>query len=170
MPKAHKAAADFLRENAPLPEVIQSENPKHRDKLVIKASDGLKVRTKGELSLYETLKDYDLNIRYEKALKLTEKTLLPSGEVAINEVNVYPDFTIIFPDGEKMYLELSGLYDDPKYRRTQFEKFNLYYDNDIYMPENLIVIMESEDKPLDLVKIRRIIEGEILPRIKKAKD
>ncbi len=167
MPKAYCEAISYLRENAPLENVIQSENPKYRDGLIITASDGLKLRTKGELNLYETLKSYGLNVRYEKRLTLIEKTLLQNGKIEIKEVEVYPDFTIIFPDGFKIYWELNGLYDNPKYRRTQFDKINLYYDNDIYMPKNLIITMESENKPLDLITIRRIIEAQILPLMEK---
>ncbi len=170
LPKAHRAAADFLRDTSPLSGVIQSENPKHRDKLIIKASDGLMLRTKGELNLYETLISYDLNVRYEKALKLKEVFVYPNGKVGTKEIIVYPDFTIILPDGEKIYIELCGLYDKPEYRNIQFAKFNLYYDNGIYMPKNFILIMESEDKPIDMVHIRRIIETEILPRVKSYKE
>ncbi len=163
MPKAHGAAISFLRESSASNGVIQSENPKYRNGLVITASDGLKVRTKGELNLYETLKSYDLNVRYEKKLILKEKTLLSNGDVQVKDVEVYPDFTIIFSDGFKFYWELNGLYDDPGYRGQQSYKINLFYDNDIYMPKNLIITMESANKPLDLMVIRRIIEALLLP-------
>ena len=170
MPKAYQAAIKLLRSNYPLEKVIQSENPKHRDKLVINASDGLKVRTKGELNLYETLISFGLTVRYEKALVLKERTILSNGKVTEKDVTVYPDFTIIFPDGSRIYWELNGLYDNTNYRMNQFDKFNLYYDNGIYMPYNLIVTMESEDKPLNMVIIRRIIESEILPRALEQND
>ena len=167
MPKAHRKAADYLRETAPSEEVIQSENPKHRKDLTKTALDGLKLRSKNELDVYHVLKGYDLNVRYEKALVLKERAVMPNGEVKENEVTVYPDFTIILPDGFKIYWEVCGLYDKPSYRNTQFNKFNLYYDNGIYPPYNLIVTMESDDKPINMVLIRRIIEAEILPRIKE---
>ncbi|MBO5994628.1 MAG: hypothetical protein J6Q41_03870 [Firmicutes bacterium] len=167
MPKAHRAAADFLRDTAPPDEVIQSENPKYREDLKVTALDGLKLRTKGELDIYQLLKSYDLNVLYEKALVLKERVLLPNGDVVTNEVTLYPDFTIILPDGFKIYWEVCGLYDKPSYRRNQFDKFNLYYDNGIYPPFNLIVTMESKEKPINMILIRRIIEGEILPRVKE---
>ena len=165
MPNAWRAAVDFLHNTAPPEEVIQSENPKHREKLTKTAFDGLKLRSKNELDIYHVLKNYDLNVRYEKALVLKERVVMPNGEIIENEVTVYPDFTILLPDGFKIYWEVCGLYDKPSYRSTQFNKFNLYYDNGIYPPYNLIVTMESDDKPINMVLIRRIIEAEILPRI-----
>lgn len=166
MPKAYSTAINVLRNSAALEEIVQSENPKYRDALIIKASDGLYVRTKGELSLYETLKSYDLKVRYEKRLILKEKLLLPNGKITVKDVEAFPDFTIGIPDGSEIYWELNGLYDNPGYRHKQFRKFNLYYDNGIYIPKNLIVTMESADKPLDLMTIRRIIEAQILPLMK----
>ena len=166
LPKAHIAAIEKLRDGAGNDEVIQSEDPKHREKLTIKASDGLMVRTKGELNLYETLKSYGLNVRYEKAITLTERILLSDGTVITQEKTIYPDFTIILPDGNEIYWEIMGMYDLPNYRDEQIYKINLYYDNGIYMPKNLIITMECKDKPLDLMAIRRIIEGTILPLVK----
>lgn len=167
MPKAHRTAVGLLRDTSFKEGVIQSENPRYRNGLVIEASDGLKLRTKGELNLYETLKSYGLNVRYEKKLILNEKQILPNGNIRNKEIEVYPDFTIIFPEGFRFFWELNGLYDDPAYRRDQFSKINLYYDNGIYMPKNLIVTMESADKPLNLVIIRRIIEAQLMPLMRK---
>ncbi len=90
MPKAHRKAADYLRETAPSEEVIQSENPKHREDLTKTALDGLKLRSKNELDVYHVLKGYDLNVRYEKALVLKERIVMPNGEVVEKEVTVYP--------------------------------------------------------------------------------
>ena len=59
LPKAYSTAVDLLREDTSFNEVLQSENPKYREQLIVKASDGLKVRTKGELNLYETMKFYE---------------------------------------------------------------------------------------------------------------
>ena len=162
MPKAHALAVNRLREAAS-EEVKQSENPKHRDGLMIRASNGILVRTKGELNILEALADLELNVRYEKALALKEKELQPDGSVIEKTVTVYPDFTIILPDDSEIYIELAGLYDKAYYRKQFKEKLDLYYDNGIYMPKNLIVIMESATKPLDMTAIRRIIESQILP-------
>lgn len=166
LPKAHVKAAELLKEKVSR-EVHQSENPKHRENLVIVASNGVRVRTKGELNLLEVLLSYDcFDVRYEKELTLKKVMAYPDGHSETVEVKVYPDFTIILPDRSQLYWELSGLYDNPKYRSEQFNKFNLYYDNGIYIPKNLIVTMESQDKPLDMTVIRSIIESQILPLCK----
>lgn len=173
LPASFKHAIDIIRkengQNNEVPDqktkVIQSENPKHREELTINVSNGLKVRSKGEMGIAEALLSYDLVICYEKALKLTEKILMPDGSIKTKEVTIYPDFTIILPDGTEIYWEHIGLFDQPGYRENQVQKFKLYYDNGIYPPKNLIITMEGQDKPFDIMAIRRIIEGVILPLV-----
>ena len=162
LPNTYTSAIAQMRSNLEC-KVFQSEDPKHRDGLIVTTSTGVKVRTKGELALFETLNDYDLNIFYEKKLVLIERELQPDGSIIVKEVDVYPDFTIVLPDGTVIYWELCGMFDKPYYREKQFRKFKLYYENGIYMPKNLIVTMEDKDKPLDIQAIRRIIESQILP-------
>ena len=171
MPKAFRTALSLLRDEDDSSKetgIFQSENPKYRDSLKINLSNGIKVRSKGEMTVGQALLDYDLIIYYEKALKLIEKILLPNGKIQEREVIVYPDFTIILPDGSEIYWEHCGLFDQPGYRDDQYYKFKLYYDNGIYMPKNLIVTMDSTDKPIDIMAIRRIIEGQILPLTRQA--
>jgi hypothetical protein len=167
LPKTYVSAIELVR-SASSKEVIQSENPKWRKNLVIKTSTGVMVRTKGELALYETLiemlSEFGIKVFYEKKLVLIHKELR-SGSVKETKVDVYPDFTIVFPDDTEIYWELCGLFDGDDYRNTQYAKFCDYYDNGIYMPKNLIVTMESSDKPLDIQAIRHIIESQIIARL-----
>ena len=162
LPKTYASAIELMR-SASYDKVFQSQNPKKRENLIVTTSTGVKVRTKGELALYETLSDYGLKIFYEKKLVLTDHRPLPDGSFEAVNVDVYPDFTIVLPDGSEIYWELCGMFDKDTYRSKQFLKFKLYYDNDIYMPKNLIVTMEDPNKPLDIQAIRRIIESQILP-------
>ena len=162
LPNIYVSAIELMRRGME-GKAFQSEKPEHREGLIVTTSTGVKVRTKGELALFETLNDYDLNIFYEKKLVLIDRELQPDGTVLEKKVDVYPDFTIVLPDGSEIYWELCGMFDKPFYRVKQFKKFNLYYDNGIYMPKNLIVTMEDKDKPLDIQVIRRIIESQILP-------
>lgn len=167
LPKAYVSAIDLVRSDS-AKEVFQSENPKHRDGLVIKTSTGVWVRTKGELAIYETLvemlSEFGIKIFYEKKLVLIHRELR-SGTVIEEDVDVYPDFTIVFPDDTEIYWELCGMFDKENYRNNQYVKFCDYYDNGIYMPKNLIVTMESFDKPLDIQMIRHIIESQIISRL-----
>ena len=168
LPKTYVKAIDFLRE-ATAEEVFQSENKVDRDGLVITSSTGVKVRTKGELAIYETLIEMlsgtGIKVYYEKKLTITVRELQPDGKVLEYEKDVYPDYTIEFPDGFVIYWELCGMFDRSFYRSRQYDKFCNYYDNGIYMPKNLIVTMEAADKPLDLQAIRKIIESQILARL-----
>lgn len=167
LPKTYVSAIELVRK-ASANEVFQSENPKNRDKLVITTSTGVKVRTKGELALYETLvemlSEYGFEVLYEKKLILVHREL-KSGTITESQVDIYPDFTIVFPDKTEIYWELCGLFDGQGYRQSQYLKFCDYYDNGIYMPKNLIVTMESSDKPLDIQMVRRIIESQIIARL-----
>ena len=164
LPKSYASAIELMRRGLE-DQVFQSENPIRREDLTLTTSAGVKVRSKGELALFETLNGYELKIFYEKKLVLIERELQPDGKVLEKKVEVYPDFTIVLPDGTEIYWELCGMFDKPAYREQQFKKFKLYYDNGIYMPKNLIVTMEDKDKPLDVQAIRRIIESQILPLI-----
>ncbi len=53
--------------------------------------------------------------------------------------------------------------DSEEYQKRNLKKMMLYYRNGYYVPKNLIIIMESSDKPLDTDAIRRIIDGFIKP-------
>lgn len=164
LPKAYRQAIDYLKTVAPPPKaVIQSENPLFPEELKHTASNGLKVRSKGELTITEELLIFDLDFRYEMALKLIQNIPKPDGSVYYKPVTKYPDFTIFLKDGTVIYWEHSGEFKKEDYRFTQFEKFKLYYDNGIYPPKNLIITMDDDDKPLDVMAIRRIIQNMILP-------
>ncbi|MBQ5955305.1 MAG: hypothetical protein IJL49_05060 [Firmicutes bacterium] len=160
LPKAYQHAVDYLKTSAPPPKaVIQSENPFKPEELKHTASNGLKVRSKGELIITEELTSFDLDFRYEMALKLIEKVINPDGTIYSKTVTKYPDFTIFLKDGSVIYWEHLGKFNNEGYRFDQFKKFQLYYDNDIYPPKNLIITMDDEAKPLDILTIRRIIQN-----------
>lgn len=164
LPAAYRQAVEFLSTEAPPPKtVIQSENHYYPEELKHTASNGLIVRSKGELAITEELLIYDLDFRYEMALKLIKNITNPDGTVFSRTVTKYPDFTIFLKDGSVIYWEHTGKFDQENYRFDQFEKFKLYYDNGIYPPKNLIITMDDKDKPLDMMAIRRIIQNMILP-------
>ncbi len=162
LPASYRHAIDIITEKEGI-KVIQSENPKHREKLTVKTSSGLYVRSKNEMIIYEMLKFFKLNIRYEMALELEETTHEADGTVTVRKVTTYPDFTIFLPDGTVMYWEHFGLLDREGYRDDFTEKLKLYYDNGIYPPKNLIITMDGDGKPFDNLMIRKIVEAQILP-------
>lgn len=163
LPKTYRAAIDYLKRTAPPSEVIQSEDKKRREDLIITASNGLKVRSKGELAIAEMLTSYNIDFRYEKALELIATEPDDTGITTTKKVTVHPDFTIPLPDGTDFYWEHAGMYDKAYYREMHETKMGLYYDNGIYEPYNLVVTMDGPGKPLNNIAIRRIIETQILP-------
>lgn len=164
LPATYSRAISYLRESGPTDGVIQSENPKDRKALVLTCSNGLKVRTKGELIIAEILIELGIPFRYEKALPLVEKIYQEDGSFKVRATTLYPDFTIFLNDGSELYWEHAGYYDDLPYRATQKRKFDVYYDNDIYPPKNLIITMDGNGKPIDAPAIRKIAKEFILPR------
>ena len=164
LPSSYVRAVDVLRDSTP-PEkaVIQSENPKNRDQLKHTVSNGLKVRSKGEVAICEELLIYGRTFWYEKALPLIVNRLQQDGTVISMNVIRYPDFTIPLHDGSMLYWEHCGMFSKDEYREDNIRKFTDYYDNGIYPPKNLIITMDDTDKPLDVRLIRQIIEYRILP-------
>ena len=135
----------------------QSENPYHRENLVIKTSFGLYVRSKSELQIAELLYSLGIEFYYEKALHLWEGT----DEFASR--TFYPDFTIVLPDGSEIYWEHKGRMDDAAYVERDINKEIIYNRNGIYQPHNLIVTAEGPDNEFDMEAVRRVAEGVLLP-------
>lgn len=164
LPATYAKAVMYIRETDESAGVSQSENPLKRDELTVVCSNGLRVRTKGEMIIAEILIALDIEFRYEKALTLIDRKQLEDGTFRNKIVTVYPDFTIVLGDGSEMYWEHGGLFDEGTYRKKQHEKFDLYYDNGIYPPKNLIITMDGPGKAINAQEIRRIVEAVILPR------
>jgi hypothetical protein len=137
----------------------QSENPFHRENLVIKTSFGLYVRTKSELQIAELLFSLGIEFYYEKALTLWK------GTDEFTSRTFYPDFTIIVPDGGEIFWEHKGLLSRADYVERDIEKEIIYNLNGIYQPHNLIVSAEGPNNEFDMEAVRRIIEGVLLPMI-----
>ena len=135
----------------------QSENPYHREDLIIKTSFGLYVRTKSELQIAELLYSLDIEFYYEKALTLWEGT----DEFASR--TFYPDFTIVLPDDREIYWEHKGMMSRTNYVERDTEKEIIYNLNGIYQPHNLIVSAEGPDNEFDMEAVRRVVEGVLLP-------
>ena len=162
LPVTYRRAIEIISEKEPAP-VIQSQNPKHPEQLVYKASNGLMLRSKNEMLICEMLLLFRVKFRYEMALELRETVREKDGSVTVRNVTVYPDFTIFLPDGSVIYWEHFGLNDRDDYRGNFADKINLYYDNAVYPPKNLIITMDGDGKPFDNLRIRKIIEAQILP-------
>lgn len=135
--------------------VHQSENPYKPEELRHVTSFNLRVRSKGELILAEALQASGLEFYYEKRLELYDE----DGNIKV----VYPDFTIVFPSGFIIYWEHKGRLDDRNYMLRDIEKTQLYYDNGIFEPHNLIVTTDGPDNMTDMEAVNRIINGMLMP-------
>ena len=146
-------------------DVPQSENPKDRAGLKFKTSFGLMVRSKNELLIAEALYTAGVKFLYEARLELVEGI----GDAATNRETynmeaLFPDFTIILPDGERLYWEHLGMWENQGYREDNVRRLTLYFSNGIYPPKNLILTVDGNKMPFDNSAVWRIIEGQILSR------
>ena len=117
--------------------------PEH---LVHETYDGNKVRSKSEMLIASFLSKHRIPYRYECELQL-------------DEIFLYPDFTIRHPvTGEIFYWEHFGMMDNANYYRKAFERLQLYTSKGIIPTIHLITTFETRDKPLGMDTIEKIIE------------
>lgn len=107
---------------------------------------GERVRSKTEILIANTLAKYNVPYKYEKSLYLQEYGL------------VYPDFTVLNVQRRKVYYwEHLGMMDNPAYAEKTLQKIETYQKNDIYPGESLILTYETENHPINLKTIDRMI-------------
>jgi len=122
------------------------KNPHFPEKLTHKTSTGEYVRSKSEAIIHSYLTSYKIPFRYECVLRLGKHTY-------------YPDFTIRHPKtGEYIYFEHFGKMDDPQYARKAFKKLEVYQEHGIIPGKNLIMTFETEQNPLSVAMVEKIIE------------
>ena len=106
----------------------------------------VKVRSKSEAMIANELYAHGIPFRYECALHFEGKVY-------------FPDFTIMRPrDRKLLYWEHFGLIDDRRYREKMLSKIRDYSDHGILPEVDLIMTFETRTAPLDIVKIRHVIE------------
>lgn len=112
-------------------------------------SRGLKVRSKSEVIIAETLYAYDINFRYEEVMW-------------VNEHQFIPDFTIMTPSNRMFYWEHCGMTNNPEYMRHHKWKMEQYEKIGIVPWKNLIVTYDTEEGIIDT----NVIRSEILNKLK----
>ncbi|MCR5106933.1 MAG: hypothetical protein K6B28_02110 [Lachnospiraceae bacterium] len=109
---------------------------------------GEKVRSKSESILADMFNDLGIPYRYEQEFQLK------NGQVR------YPDFTLLnIKTKEEIYLEHFGLLEYDEYRKKNLRKLDEYRENGIYMGKNLLITYETEDSPLDIRGIRKMLKS-----------
>lgn len=146
-----------VKKRRPFP---QSENPYKREELKILTSFGLYVRTKSEAQIAELLYSLGIRFYYEKAL-----TLEYVGEYGYEKRTYYPDFTIILPNGEKIFWEHKGMLGKKGYVERDIQKEMVYNMNGIYQPHNYVVTADGPDNRMDMESTKLIIQGWLLPKL-----
>jgi hypothetical protein len=108
---------------------------------------GEKVRSKSEAIIADILYDLGIPYRYEAPLQL-------------NMGIRYPDFTLLnTKTREEIFLEHLGLMDEDGYRAATFHKLDEYRENGIYLGKNLLITYETEESPLDIKGIKRMLKS-----------
>lgn len=121
-------------------------NPNYSAQLSIKTCSKNLVRSKSEALIDMALFTKGIPFRYECALQL-------------NNITLYPDFTIRHPQtGKTYYWEHFGLMDKPAYCEKVSSKLQLYISNGIIPSIDLITTYETKENPLSPETVERIIE------------
>lgn len=120
--------------------------------------DGKRVRSKGEVAIYNLLVLYKIPFRYEFKIIL--------DDVDGTKIARYPDFTILLADGSLLYWEHAGAFDNDKYYRNFCQKLRAYFNTGITLGDNLIVTSDRKGHGMNTEVADAIIREYILPRVK----
>ncbi len=112
-------------------EAEYATNPMHPEALRYKTTLGTMVRSKSELNIANTLERLGVPYRYE------QKTY-------IDNRFVYPDFTILLPDGNSLIWEHNGLMEDEQYANRSRTKTQEYEAAGFRQHKNLIITYEDD--------------------------
>ncbi len=120
-------------------------NQQHPDHLIHKTLAGHFVRSKSEVIIANCLYQNKIPYRYECLL-------------VINEIQLFPDFTILHPiTGAIYFWEHFGLMSKESYMENAYNKLKLYAMNDIFPGINLITTYETNENPIDSVQIAHLV-------------
>lgn len=112
---------------------------------------GERVRSKTEILIANTLKDYNIPYRYECPLYLNGFGL------------IHPDFTALNVRSRKeFYWEHLGKMDDMGYVQDNLDRMDAYQKNNIYLGEKLILTYETYLRPISSKKIEKMIQQYLL--------
>ncbi len=109
------------------------------------------VRSKSEKILADLFEKFEIPYVYEPQIMLT------------NGKSLYPDFALLNVRTRKtVYWEHFGLISDGDYAQKALTKISLYEQMGIEIGDNLIISMESEKIPLDVIRIEKKIRDYML--------
>ena len=115
----------------------------------LRTAKGERVRSKSEVIIADTLGRMGIPYKYECPLKLAD-----GGR------SVYPDFTCLDLRTRREFLwEHLGMMDNPEYASLAVKKLSSYLQSGYVPGKNLIISIESSEKPLSQTEVRLIIQG-----------
>ncbi|MCR4689915.1 MAG: hypothetical protein K5739_01030 [Lachnospiraceae bacterium] len=121
-------------------------NPYKLDNKIFDTRRGEKVRSKSEAIIADMLYEMGIPYHYECPVKMY------NGEIR------YPDFTLYkVKTREVIYFEHFGRMGDAGYRNDTREKMDLYRASGIYPGKNLMFTYETEENPLDISGVRKML-------------
>ncbi|MCR4903157.1 MAG: hypothetical protein K6A23_09875 [Butyrivibrio sp.] len=125
-------------------------NPNHMENLNIKVTPELYVRSKSEAIIATKLIEYGIPFRYECG-------------IILDDLQIFPDFTIISPRDYKIYIwEHLGMVDNNDYFRKNTNKIWRYIECGYIPTYNLILSYETKDFILDVNYVQKLIENYFL--------
>lgn len=126
------------------------KNPKYPENKIHKTSSGNAVRSKSEALIDMVLYTNKIPFRYECALEL-------------DNVTIYPDFTVMHPKtGKIIYWEHFGRMLDSKYNKNIGDRLQTYINNGIIPSLNLITTYETQEHPLTIQEIEKVVQNYFL--------
>ena len=124
---------------------VYETNSSHPENLIHTTLAGHKVRSKSEVIIANLLYTNGIPYRYEAALIL-------------NEMTIYPDFTILHPTSQQIfYWEHFGMMDKNNYCDAACNKLKSYCYNGIYPSMQLITTYETGKVPIRSEQVQQII-------------
>lgn len=114
-------------------------------------SQGLDVRSRGELLIAEKLYDYGVPFHHEEIVRVGNLTLVP-------------DFTFEDAKGEHFHLEFCGMMADRRYVERHIQKMRTYEDMGIY-PWKDLLLLYSDGDDIDMRIVDNMIRYQIIPRL-----
>ncbi len=107
---------------------------------------GIRVRSKSEIIIADTLDEFEIPYLYEKPIKFSKGGI------------VHPDFTLLnVKTRQEILWEHFGMMDDIEYRNNAFMKIREYESNGYYQGINLIWTFETSKYPINTRCLREMI-------------
>lgn len=114
----------------------------------LRTAKGERVRSKSEVIIADALERSGIPYKYECPLKLED-----GGKT------VYPDFTCLNLRTRKEVLwEHLGMMDNPEYASLAVKKLSSYLQSGYVLGKNLVISMESSEKPLSQNDVKKIVK------------